>query len=102
MVRFLLSILLLSLSPAVSLAQDQGASPAPPPMTQQLQTAVGGKVGAGMIGEDLFLNISVGSTFAFGKVKFGVHVPLRIRVWDRKPEDKDAIERHAHKMYDDI
>ena len=93
MIRFFVSLVLLSLSPSMGLAQDQGAPPAPPPMTPELQTAVGGKVGVGMIGEDLFVNLSVGSTFAFGKIKFGVHAPLRIRAWDRKPKDKDVIRK---------
>jgi hypothetical protein len=93
MVRFFLCFVLLSLSSAAGLAQDQGVPPAPPPMTPSLQTAVGGRVGVGMIDEDLFVNLSVGSTFAFGKIKFGVHVPLRIRAWDRKPEDKDVIRK---------
>lgn len=93
MARFFLCSVLLSLLPAAVLAQDQGAPPAPPPMTPSLQTAVGGKVGVGMIDEDLFVSLSVGSTFAFGKIKFGVHVPLRIRAWDRKPEDGDVIRK---------
>jgi len=62
-------------------------------MTPQLQTAVGGKVGAGMIGEDLFISLSLGSTFGFGKTKFGVHVPLRLRAWDREPEDEGVIRK---------
>ena len=87
-----LALLLLTLA-APARAQDQGAPPAPPPMTPEIQTAVGGKVGAGMIDEDFFINLSIGSTFGFGKVKFGVHAPLQFRVWDRKPEDKDVIRK---------
>ena len=93
MLRYFLAMIVFSAVATPAAAQDQGAAPAPPPMTPQLQTAVGGKVGAGMIGEDLFVNLSVGSTFGFGKIKFGVHVPLRLRAWDRKPKNKSVIRK---------
>ncbi|MBM4373198.1 MAG: hypothetical protein FJ098_16200 [Deltaproteobacteria bacterium] len=89
------TLVLLLLVSAPAGAEDPPPPAQPPeaaaPMSPGFRTAMGGQVGVGMIGEDLFVNLSVGSTFAFGKIAFGIHAPLRLRAWDRPPGDRGVI-----------
>lgn len=52
---------------------------------------VDGRLGFGMIEEDWFLSVNVGTAFQWGKLGLGVQVPLRFRVIDKDPEDDGVI-----------
>ena len=49
--------------------------------------ALTGELGFGGLGEDYFLTLSVGFNFDREDYGFGVQVPLRLRVWDRDPQN---------------
>ena len=78
-------------------AQDEKSGLAPPKEGGDDKWGFSGlvdaRLGVGMIDEDLFLNINVGTALQFGKLGFGIQAPLRLRVWDRDPENKGVFRK---------
>ena len=74
-------------------------APAPPPGQFGARTSSGfsGEVGGGAmfekIDEDYFVTLDLYNNMTIGPVTFGLWVPLRLRVWDKDPEDDGVIRQ---------
>jgi len=65
---------------------NPGAVPPLGPPDSSTQVSGVALMQVGKLGEDWFLNTSIGTVVAFDKWVLGLHVPLRIRVVDNDPE----------------
>ena len=54
---------------------------------------VDGRLGYGLIDNDHFLSINVGTALSWGKLGIGVQVPLRFRVVDNDPENEGVLRK---------
>lgn len=80
-------MLLLTVLPGgLAAAQPDGGVP---PVGEMPDQKMGGEalMGFGLLGEDYFLSLAIGTSFQFGKYAFGIQAPLRIRVIDQDPQD---------------
>ena len=71
-------------------AQSPGGVP-PVAGAPDTQMGMDARLGYGMLGEDHFLTIAPGFSFGFGKIKFGIQAPLRIRLIDNKPKQNSWV-----------
>ncbi len=82
---------------APSITSGGFGAPAPPPgqFGGKPSTGFSGEVGGGAmfekIGEDYFVTLDLYNNMSIGPVSFGLWVPLRLRVWDREPDDDGVI-----------
>jgi len=84
----LVAALLLSGAARAAVPVDGPREMSPP---AELGGAVFGRVGFGQLDEDFFLTIAPGALVRFDRVAIGVHVPLRFRVVDEKPEQDGVL-----------
>ncbi|MFT7621886.1 MAG: hypothetical protein ACI9WU_001051 [Myxococcota bacterium] len=86
----LIATLLLGLVPSLALAQtDERTGIAVKPPDQEgdaLGGMIDGRFGVGMIDEDVFLTINVGTALKWRKLGVGIQVPLRLRISDNDPK----------------
>lgn len=54
---------------------------------------VDGRLGYGLIDNDHFLSINVGTALSWGKLGVGIQAPLRFRVVDNDPEDEGVLRK---------
>ena len=47
------------------------------------------------IGEDRFLTLDIRNQLEVGPLKFGLQVPISLRVWDEDPQDVDTVRTEA-------
>ncbi len=89
--RFVLSILVLSLIPAVAAAQ---LGPIPGEerfagIAGDEQNTAGAGLGYAKISEDHFLQLTIRTGLNLGKIGIGFQIPLNLRVIDNDPENND-------------
>lgn len=90
-------------APSSAQADDPPQGLTPPAANQEEAASFGGladgRVGFGMIDEDWFLSVNIGTAFHWGKFGIGVQVPLRFRVIDEDPETDDLFR---HEDWDEV
>ena len=84
-----LAVFLLSVPLSVALAQAPGAVPPLQTPGSEFKGGAEGTVSFARFGEDYFLNVGIGTSFSIGKFAWGLQAPLKIRVIDKAPLDKE-------------
>ena len=79
----------LAASPAFGQTPRPGAVPPVGPADTSTRMSGEALMGVGNLGEDWFLNLSIGTVISFDKVMLGLQAPLRIRIVDSDPEQDE-------------
>ena len=74
-------------------AQDKKAAPPGGGDEKKFGGMVDGRLGLGMIDEDLFLSINVGTVLRWWKLGVGIQVPLRLRIVDNGKKDDSVFRK---------
>ncbi|MCA9671607.1 MAG: hypothetical protein KC503_38680 [Myxococcales bacterium] len=71
--------------------------PTPPPTAQPRPSGISGSFGGSItfekVQEDYFITPTIFNQTTIGPVTFGVQVPIRLRVWDRDPQDDGVLRK---------
>jgi hypothetical protein len=54
---------------------------------------VDGRLGYGLLDEDQFISVNVGTALSFGKLGVGIQVPLRFRMVDNDPKNDSVLRK---------
>ncbi len=104
MPRITLSLMLLLATARTALADEPPPTPpstppgsdtkAPPDAAKSsFGGLVDGRFGLGMVEEDLFVSLNIGTVLRWSKLAGGIQVPLRFRAWDRAPEQGTVLRK---------
>jgi len=63
---------------------------------------VGGDLNMGQIDGDLFMTINLDFSMDFGKIGFGVRVPLRLRLMDNDPQNEESASVFRKEDWDEF
>lgn len=84
----------LMLGPAVASGQFYSGSQVPlGELTKNSLKRIDGGLGFGMISEDLYFRLNIGTELDFGRIGFGLQIPLNIRIYDREPKGGSTIRK---------